>query len=73
MSKRHSISTLRKVVDASLAERDIDFAGFARDALEHGMSIEDLTFKVRDMTSVPVSSATVRRWVQGLTAGEVVA
>lgn len=69
MSRRPNSSTLRKVVEAILSDKGTEFEVFARDAIDEGASIEEITFRLRDVTNVPVSSATVRRW---LSAGEEV-
>lgn len=60
---RRPISTVRKVVDSILADKGTEFEVFARDAIDEGASIEDVTFRIRDLTNVPLSSATVRRWL----------
>jgi len=59
-------STLYGVVEALLNEQGTSFDVLAPDMLEDGNSYEDITYAIRERTSVPISSRTVRRWAERL-------
>jgi hypothetical protein len=57
-------STLYEVVEAQLNQQGISFSVLVTDLLDEGQSYEDVTFKLRELTAVPLSSRTVRRWME---------
>lgn len=57
-------STLYAVVEAQLNQQGTSFTVLVPDLLDEGKSYEDVTYELRSRTSVPLSSRTVRRWME---------
>ena len=63
-----SRSTVYRMVEAQLNEQGTSFEVLVPDLLDEGTSYQDITFLIRERTSVPIHEATVRRWVKKLEA-----
>lgn len=57
-------TTLRKLVDARLTAEKTSLVAFVESGIEAGNSYEDLTFELRQKTGIPISSRTLRRWIE---------
>lgn len=66
MHRMTSRSTLYGVVEAILVNQGTSFSVLIPDLLDEGKSFDEATEVLRERTGVPMSSRTVRRWVNDL-------
>lgn len=64
MHRMTARSTLYGVVESILESKGTSFTVLVPDLLDEGKGYEEITEQLRDMTGVPVSSRTVRRWTE---------
>lgn len=63
-------STVYQVVETQLNEQGTSVEVLVPDLLDSGHSYEQVTDVLRERTHVPLSSRTVRRWVEKLEGSE---
>ena len=59
-------STIRRIVDQELNKKHLTLRTFIEECKDENLSMEEMAWRLRELTAVPFSVRTFYRWADGI-------